>query len=406
MSEKIIILFSLLPVIFISTAGCDEGSKCSAGVEGCACYGNGTCNEGLVCVAGVCRPEEEDAGEDVEDDFADEDVGEDMGTDEDTGVDPDVGPDVMEEDIEEEPGIPCTDYNGQDPSSCPEGQVCSGEGYCITLPDICTQDVVTRFEALCDGDTIVRCTEHFTRMVDGREVSYIGFSGESETCGADERCFDYEFMLRGGEGACDGPLPWASCISQDAGTCEMTVTSDCIGEPAGSYCDSALAFNCSSSELDEASYYAVPMQGLWVEEDCGATGYVCRMTPYNRAVCVNPDAILCTEWYQYCDGDVRHRCETGRWEDIQDCSATGDICYDGCPEDPADSNCVPPDTAFCNTSTFVSYCIDDLTMMTCSFYCAALEYECVCYILEDGELTEVPCNCVDGADGAECIVVE
>jgi hypothetical protein len=398
-----------LLMVLLSSAGCDEGKKCSAGTDGCACYGNGTCNQGLACVADVCRPEG-DAGEDAADLPVGEDAGEDAGTEEDGGADPDAvadtDPDITEEDVQEEPGVPCTDYTGQDPGSCPEGQVCSGAGTCITLPAVCTQEVVTQFEALCDGNTVVRCTELFSRMEGDVEVFYIGFSGESETCAADERCLDYEFMLKGGEGACDGPLPWAACIPLAADACDMTVNADCIGTSPDGHCDADAAFNCSSIELDQASSYAVPMQGIWEEEDCGAAGFTCRLTPYDRAVCVDPDAILCIEWFQYCDGSTRHRCEPDSWEEIQDCSAAGGICYDGCPADPADSACVPAGTVSCDPYTFIPYCLDASTMMTCSFYCAALEYECTCYILEDGELVEVPCDCVDGADGAECVVIE
>lgn len=406
---KALASFSLFLVMLLSFAGCDEGKKCPAGTEGCACYGNNTCNQGLMCASDRCWPTG-DAGEDVAGDPVGEDVGEDVGPEEDSVADPDAEPDgdaeVTEEDVQEEPGLPCTDYTGQDPGSCPEGQVCSGAGTCVTLPDVCTMEVVTGFEALCDGNTVVRCTEHFTRMEGGVEVSYIGFSGETEACAGDERCLDYDFMLKGGDGACDGPLPWAACIPLEAETCDMTIEAGCIAAPPDGSCEGDAALNCSSIGLDAASEYAVPMQGIWEETDCSAAGFICRLTPYDRAVCVDPDAILCTEWFQLCDGDTWHMCEPGSWEVIQDCSASGGICFDGCDSSPADSACVPAGTTSCDPTTFVPTCLDGSTMMTCSMFCAALEYECTCYVIEGGELVEVPCDCVEGADGAECIVTE
>lgn len=41
---------ALLP-LFI---GCDVATECTAGTERCACYGNGTCEEGLVCLSEHC----------------------------------------------------------------------------------------------------------------------------------------------------------------------------------------------------------------------------------------------------------------------------------------------------------------------------------------------------------------
>lgn len=49
---------ALVGGVFLALGGCSrsEAPQCS-GANSCACYGNGTCNEGLVCTDGKCSPQ-------------------------------------------------------------------------------------------------------------------------------------------------------------------------------------------------------------------------------------------------------------------------------------------------------------------------------------------------------------
>ena len=38
----------------LSSRGPDAGGKCEPGRERCRCYGNETCNDGLVCASELC----------------------------------------------------------------------------------------------------------------------------------------------------------------------------------------------------------------------------------------------------------------------------------------------------------------------------------------------------------------
>lgn len=76
---------ALAAAVVMSVACGDDGAECTDGTEGCACYANKTCNDGLSCLSNLCVDADEKPGKGKSD-------GDGGGKTRDSGVDPDDTP--------------------------------------------------------------------------------------------------------------------------------------------------------------------------------------------------------------------------------------------------------------------------------------------------------------------------